>query len=75
VPEARVAALSLYRRILRAGRAWPEASEREYIRNEAHALFAANRALRDPEEVKKKLFEGESRLALAIHYKIPYPRL
>jgi len=41
---------------------------------EARTLFNKNRGLSDPEEIRKKILEGETRLALAHHYKIPYPK-
>jgi hypothetical protein len=31
--------------------------------------------LRDPELIDAKIFEAETRLELALHYRIPYPRL
>lgn len=44
-------ALSLYKTILRAGRKWPEPTEREYIHEEAERLFRANRGITNPEYV------------------------
>mmetsp|Transcript_35942 Transcript_35942/g.143667 ORF Transcript_35942/g.143667 Transcript_35942/m.143667 type:complete len:99 (+) Transcript_35942:260-556(+) len=37
-------------------------------------LFRKNQFVVGVEEIEEKLFEGESRLELALHYKIPYPR-
>mmetsp|Transcript_11406 Transcript_11406/g.23127 ORF Transcript_11406/g.23127 Transcript_11406/m.23127 type:complete len:156 (-) Transcript_11406:1222-1689(-) len=65
---------SLYRRILRSARTWEGLEERNYVRNEAHTLFHKNAGLTRPSEIQEKLFEGESRLELALHYRIPYPR-
>merc|ERR1719456_1630399 len=68
-------ALSLYRQSLRLARDWkgtPE--ERSYILREASHLFRRNRDISDPETIKAKLFEAESRIALAAHYRIHYPR-
>jgi len=67
--------LDLYRRIFQTARSWPKADEAAYIRSEARTLFNKNKHISDPELVEKKLFEGESRLQMAIHYKIPYPRM
>ena len=66
--------MGLYRRILRAAERFESAADRSYIRSEAGRLFRVNAGERDPEEVEKKLFEGESRLELGVHYGIPYPR-
>jgi hypothetical protein len=37
-------------------------------------LFRQNRHVSDIAELEKKLFEAETRLALGVHYRIPYPR-
>lgn len=74
--------LSLYRQILRMGKTWEAISgnsfdtklERDYIMNEARHLFRKNRYLQDETEIQLRLREAESRLALALHYKTPYPR-
>ena len=69
-------AISLYRRILRAGTTWEgPLQEREYIREEARSLFRRNMALQDPRQIQEKVFEAESRLELALHYHNPYPRM
>ncbi|KAK4529337.1 hypothetical protein CCYA_CCYA01G0194 [Cyanidiococcus yangmingshanensis] len=69
-------ALNLYRAILRAAKArfqdQPETLADVYA--EAKTLFRKNAPLRDAEEIERKLFEGESRLEMALHYGIPYPR-
>jgi hypothetical protein len=53
-------------------------SERAYIRAEARSLVerSTQGLQHNPSQdaVRRALAEGESRLALAIHYKIPYPR-
>jgi len=68
--------LRLYRRILREGRRWEgPAEERDYIAEEARRLFRQNAVLHGgPEELERKMFEGESRLEIGLHYRIPYPR-
>jgi hypothetical protein len=68
--------LKLYRAILRAAkthfRDQPETFADVYA--EARTLFRKNASLRGAEEIERKLFEGESRLEMALHYGIPYPR-
>eukprot|EP01094_Clydonella_sp_ATCC50884_P021430 TRINITY_DN4720_c0_g1_i2.p1 TRINITY_DN4720_c0_g1~~TRINITY_DN4720_c0_g1_i2.p1 ORF type:complete len:145 (-),score=36.11 TRINITY_DN4720_c0_g1_i2:169-603(-) len=73
----RARALSLFRAIARQARGrWrgPH-EERDYIRNEAFSLYRQNAALTDRHEIQEKLQEAETRLELALHYGIPYPRL
>ncbi|ETV73553.1 hypothetical protein H257_11680 [Aphanomyces astaci] len=68
-------ALALYRRILRVARTWegPE-KERLYIKQEARRQFEGNRQLRRMDEVENAILQGEQRLEVGLHYKIPYPR-
>ncbi|XP_013788891.1 LYR motif-containing protein 1-like isoform X2 [Limulus polyphemus] len=74
--------LSLYKNILRTGKNWEAASgkpqhtesERKYIINEAKELFRKNKNLKNEEEIKSRLMEADSRLQMALHYRIPYPR-
>jgi len=67
--------LRLYRTILRGAKNWDgPASERKDIVEEASLLFRKNRDV--PEgQVPEYLFEAETRIELAKHYKIPYARL
>lgn len=67
-------ALRLYRSILRAGSKWSNPAEAREVVSEARTLFRQNRSLTDPKEVAAKVFEAESRLELALHYGIAYPR-
>jgi hypothetical protein len=68
--------LSLYRKILRAGKTWTgPIEERSYILTEARSLFRRNKGVKDVGTIQEKLFEGQSRLELGLHYKIPWPRL
>ena len=70
----RAKVLSLYRTILRGARKeFP--NDRQYIEEEARMLFRRNRDLSKEDEIKEKIFEAESRIELAQHYKIPYSRL
>eukprot|EP00735_Rhodelphis_limneticus_P012850 TRINITY_DN6251_c0_g1::TRINITY_DN6251_c0_g1_i1::g.119::m.119 TRINITY_DN6251_c0_g1::TRINITY_DN6251_c0_g1_i1::g.119 ORF type:complete len:121 (+),score=8.23,sp/B5FYC7/LYRM1_TAEGU/40.00/7e-19,Complex1_LYR/PF05347.10/7.1e-11,Complex1_LYR_1/PF13232.1/1.9e-07 TRINITY_DN6251_c0_g1_i1:99-461(+) len=73
--ELRFRTLSIYRKILRTGKHWegPE-EEKTYIQNEASSLFRKHSVISDPIEIEQKVFEAETRLALGLHYKIPYPR-
>eukprot|EP01013_Petalomonas_cantuscygni_P021964 TRINITY_DN4181_c0_g1_i1.p4 TRINITY_DN4181_c0_g1~~TRINITY_DN4181_c0_g1_i1.p4 ORF type:complete len:133 (+),score=7.40 TRINITY_DN4181_c0_g1_i1:203-601(+) len=73
--DARIRALRLYRQSLRLAKQWkgPQ-QERVYIAQEAALLFRRNRFVSDAETIESKLFEAESRIALAEHYGIPYPR-
>ncbi|ETV98820.1 hypothetical protein H310_08324 [Aphanomyces invadans] len=68
-------ALALYRRILRVARTWegPE-KEREYIKQEGRRAFEANRHLKRVDDIEHALEQGEQRLEVGMHYKIPYPR-
>ncbi|SPR01919.1 Complex 1 LYR protein domain-containing protein [Plasmodiophora brassicae] len=68
------AALNLYRRILRASRRFGP-DEGRTIRDEARSLFEKNAALTDAQEIDAKLFEGNTRVDLALHYGIASPRL
>lgn len=47
---------------------------RNYIVEEAKQLFRQNRNMQDIQQIRQCLREAESRLALALHYKTPYPR-
>jgi hypothetical protein len=61
-------ALILYRRLLRAANEWEgPLEEKEYIRTETRELFQQNKDLTDPELIREKLFEGETRMELALH--------
>ncbi|XP_014781413.1 LYR motif-containing protein 1 isoform X3 [Octopus bimaculoides] len=74
--------LSLYRQILRMSREWQSLSgnmqdtqeERKYIFDEACTLFRENKNVTNPTEIAEHVREAETRIALALHYRIPYPR-
>eukprot|EP00871_Galdieria_phlegrea_P005166 jgi/Galph1/5650/GphlegSOOS_G4260.1 len=66
--------LQLYRKIFGVAKTWKDADEAEYIRQEARRLFRLNKDLQSSQEIEEKLFEGQSRVELGIHYRIPYPR-
>ncbi len=74
--------LGLYRSLLRTAKTWEAASgsvndtkdEQRYIRDETCTLFKKNKQVTDPELIKIHIQEAETRLAMAFHYKSPYPR-
>uniref|UniRef100_A0A7S4LM52 Uncharacterized protein n=1 Tax=Eutreptiella gymnastica TaxID=73025 RepID=A0A7S4LM52_9EUGL len=84
------AVLQLYRTILKTGLDWKQVEldrsgsdpevrkkvlqERQYIKWEAKRLFKRNKNITDLERVEKKIFEATTRLDMANHYMIPYPR-
>ncbi|CAD5205487.1 unnamed protein product [Bursaphelenchus okinawaensis] len=76
----RIRVLRLFKQILRTGRTW-EAKEAEktseqkvYIRNEAFKRFRENKNVSNSEEIEKLIEEGEKRLEIGKHYKLPYER-
>jgi len=77
---SRLKVLNLYQRILRTGRNWkaidPKKTKEEqnYIKEEARQQFKANKNVTDQSEIQKLLDEGEARLEIAHHYRIPYKR-
>lgn len=82
--------LGIYRTILQTAAQWKQVeldrdptssevrkrvqSERQYIRWEAKRLFKRNKNITSVERIDRKIFEATSRLELANHYQIPYPR-
>ena len=61
--------LALYRSALRQARSWPDASEADYIRAEAHTLFRRNMRLTDDRVIDECIFEVESRYRLTSVFK------
>ena len=74
VGMANLRSLQIYRRFLRAARAWENAEEARWIRQEARALFEEARGVTNPSTVSDLQNAAEDRLAMALHYKIPYAR-
>uniref|UniRef100_A0A6B2LRY3 Complex 1 LYR protein domain-containing protein n=1 Tax=Arcella intermedia TaxID=1963864 RepID=A0A6B2LRY3_9EUKA len=67
----------MYRQCIDLGkRTWegPQ-EEKDYILKETRYLFKKNRHLKNPNEIDLRIQEAESRIALGLHYKIPYPRM
>jgi len=73
--QTRTQAMYWFRKILREAKTWPKPEEAQYMRDEAKRLYRKNKNVSDKEELEAKLFEVEARYELAVHYKIPYPRL
>lgn len=69
--------LSWYRKILKAAFEvpWKTDTDAVYVLEEARKLFRANKDLCDEERIRTKIEEAEMRYSLALHYKIPYPRM
>lgn len=75
VMSQRQAALGLYRRALRVAQRWEAPAEQGYIRQEARAVAELGRTVAGgSKEADSMLAAAESRLTIAVHYKIPYPR-
>ena len=76
----RTEVIRLYSRILRVGRKWQAQDpnetkvERQYIQEEAKALFRKNKNLKNVTDIRQSLVEAEARLTMAEHYGNPYPR-
>lgn len=74
--------LTLYKRVLRLAKGWKNitadidnvSKEQNYIKNEARILFKKNKELKNEDEIKEHIKEGETRLEMALHYRTPYPR-
>ena len=69
-----------YRRILRSAMNdvthWKNGVEdSEYIIDEARRLFRMNTPITDPDAIDRKIKEAEYRYELAMHYRIPWPRM
>jgi len=81
--SSRFQVLELYRRIFRLSRRWVSAcqneeatqQERNYIVTEAARLFRNNKNEKDQNKIKEYITEAETRIALAEHYRTPYPRM
>ena len=67
--------LRLYRSIMRYGKTWANKTDGEFIKMEARELFKRNKSLTDPADIERKITEADTRIALALHYKNPHPRV
>ena len=73
-PNLKYYSLSIYREIFQIARQWPVLEQAAYIHFELRHLFGQNRLLTDQNIIWRKLVEANSRIELALHYEIPYPR-
>jgi len=72
--------LKIYKTFIRLSQTWTSSVpsqtgiEKNYIIDETRKLFKANKNLTKPHEINEALREAEARLAMAQHYRNPYPR-
>ena len=72
--------LKIYKTFIRLSQTWTSSVpsqtgiEKNYIIEETRKLFKANKSLTKPHEISEALREAEARLAMAQHYRNPYPR-
>jgi hypothetical protein len=72
--------LELYRKLLKCGKTWQAGNpaetniEREYIQTNVKNLFRQYQTIQEEEHIRELIEEGERRMEMAIHYKIPYER-
>lgn len=73
----RVAVLGLYRKLLKSAFVvdWKTDEDAAYVLQETRRLFRRNQALKDVGIIERKMEEAETRYGLAVHYRIPYPRM
>ena len=71
----RTSVLSLYRNVFRQARVWEKVDERTAIRQEARTLFRKNINVEDESEIRAHIHEGQTRMDLALHYRIYSARL
>ncbi len=73
----RTQVLSLYRQMLKSAFSvkWTSDEDALYVLTETRRLFRVNQSLTDPARILRKIREAEQRYALAVHYRIPYPRM
>jgi HEPN domain-containing protein len=80
VPTFRTQVIKLYRDLIKLSKNWNATNpnltgvEKDYIREETRKLFKANITISDKHEISEKIREAEARLAMAEHYRNPYPR-
>ena len=72
--------LKMYKTFIKLSQTWTSSVpsqtgiEKNYILEETRKLFKANKDLTNPHEISEALREAEARLAMAQHYRNPYPR-
>eukprot|EP00040_Diaphanoeca_grandis_P041223 m.262649 g.262649 ORF g.262649 m.262649 type:complete len:131 (+) comp46496_c0_seq1:182-574(+) len=73
--------LSLYRSVLKTASTWEATDpsktteERSYAVAETRRLFRKNKEINDTADIEACIFEAKSRVEIAQHYQIPYPRM
>lgn len=69
--------LAWYRKMLKAAFTvrWTSDEDAAYVLNETRRLFRVNQLIRDVSVIERKVLEAEQRYELAVHYRIPYPRM
>jgi len=76
----RTEVVKIYKTFIRLGQGWTAKDpsltgvEKNYIVDETRRLFKLNKDMKDPHQIREALREAEARLAMAEHYKNPYPR-
>lgn len=77
VNPRRTQVLSWYRKMLKAAFEvpWKTDTDALYVLEETRKLFRINKDVADTARIDTKLQEAEFRYELAVHYKIPYPRM
>jgi len=79
-PTLRREAIQIYKTFMRLSKKWTAIDpsqtgvEKNYIKEETRKLFRQNQHLKEPSEIAECIREGEARLAMAQHYRNPYPR-
>ena len=79
-PVLKYQVLKMYKTFMRLSQTWKSSVpsqtgiEKNYIVDETRKLFKANKNLSKPHEISEALREAEARLAMAQHYRNPYPR-
>merc|ERR1719433_1626237 len=72
--------LQIYRTFIKLSKNWTATDpnqtgvERNYIKEETRKLFRMNLNLTQPNDINECIREAEARLAMAQHYRNPYPR-
>ena len=73
----RSAVLHWYKKILTSAFVvdWKTDDDAAYVMQEARKVFRDNMGITDVATIERKVQEAEQRYLLAVHYKIPYPRM
>lgn len=80
VPPLKFQVVRIYKTLIRLSQNWTSVNpsltevEKNYIKDETRRLFRANKNLENKHDINEALREAEARLAMAEHYRNPYPR-